>query len=240
VAVAPAGGNAAQPAATPAPQPAAGADQAKPAAPLPVSHGEAAGAPHISIVIDAAHGGGDPGSRFSDRLLEKDVTLALARKLHSALQAQHAGSQLLRDSDVEISPDQRALTTNTLRPAIYISLHAAGPGSGVRVYSAMLAPVAEPAGSFPAWETAQASYSERSQDFASHLAGAFTSRQVAAGVSRAMLRPLNAVAAPAVAVEIAPPGDHVESIASDEYLKKIADILAQAVLDQLKNAGAGK
>jgi len=45
----------------------------------------------------------------------------------------------------------------------------------------------------------------------------------------APLRPMNNIAAPAIAVEIAPPGDNVEDIASPEYQEKVAQAIAAGV-----------
>src|SRR3954469_23920955 len=67
------------------------------------------------VMIDASHGGDDPGARFSDKLLEKDITLAIARKLRIELHNHGISAVLLRDSDANISYDQRAVVTNAQR-----------------------------------------------------------------------------------------------------------------------------
>jgi N-acetylmuramoyl-L-alanine amidase len=45
----------------------------------------------------------------------------------------------------------------------------------------------------------------------------------------APLRPMNNIAAPAIAVEIAPPGDQVDDIASTQYLDQVAQSIAAGV-----------
>src|SRR5262249_25463539 len=90
------------------------------------------------VVIDPAHGGADPGSRFSASSNEKDITLAFARRLRNELQAQNIAARLLRDSDVQLSNDQRAIAANTAQATIFISIHAGLPNTGVRVFTALL------------------------------------------------------------------------------------------------------
>src|SRR5258706_15700165 len=96
-------------------------------------------------MIDPGHGGDDPGAKFSDTLLEKDITLAFARKLRRELQGRGIPAVLTRDSDTTLTFDQRALSTNSQRAAIYVAGHAGARGSGVRVMSAMHLASAPPA-----------------------------------------------------------------------------------------------
>src|SRR5450631_847981 len=55
--------------------------RALPAAPMPSVQ------PRFRVVLDAAHGGSDTGARLSDKLLEKDIVLALSVRLRSLLTA---------------------------------------------------------------------------------------------------------------------------------------------------------
>src|SRR2546421_2527801 len=106
----------------------------QPATYLPsVSNG---GAPTYFAVVDASHGGEERGAALSDQLSEKDVTLAFARKLRQELEARGLSTQLVRDSDVSLTVEQRAILTNAAHPAVYICLHATSEGSGVRLYTA--------------------------------------------------------------------------------------------------------
>ena len=63
--------------------------------------------PRFLIVIDAAHGGADPGAAITPTLSEKDVVLAFARRLKTVLDNQGVATVLLRDSDSTLSFDQR-------------------------------------------------------------------------------------------------------------------------------------
>ena len=89
-------------------------------------------------VVDASHGGDDHGETLSPTLLEKDVTIALARSLRQELESRGIPTVVLRDNDANLSLDQRAIFTNTDHAAIYIAVHAASNGHGVRVYTALL------------------------------------------------------------------------------------------------------
>src|SRR5689334_11402661 len=89
------------------------------------------------VVIDPAHGGSDLGSRFNATSNEKDLTLAFARRLRSELQSQNIAARLLRDSDVQLTADQRAIAANTAQPAVFISIHAGLPSNGVHVFTAL-------------------------------------------------------------------------------------------------------
>jgi N-acetylmuramoyl-L-alanine amidase len=75
------------------------------------------------IVIDPGHGGTDAGASTTG-VLEKDVTLALARKVRATLQARLGATVLLtRDSDVALTSEARASVANNNRADLFISLH---------------------------------------------------------------------------------------------------------------------
>ena len=88
-------------------------------------------------VVDPSHGGDERGAAITDSIAEKDITLAVGRRLRQELEARGLPTLLLRDGDATLSLDQRASLTNSAHAAIYISLHAASQGSGVRVYTAL-------------------------------------------------------------------------------------------------------
>jgi N-acetylmuramoyl-L-alanine amidase len=93
------------------------------------------------VVIDAGHGGRDPGARsVSGAVAEKDLTLALARELRDKLvERRRVRVALTRDSDQYLSLDERAAVARRLDAAMFVSLHmdsAANPlARGASVYS---------------------------------------------------------------------------------------------------------
>ena len=75
------------------------------------------------IVIDPGHGGADYGGE-SEGTLEKDLTLAIARRLRTSLQSRLGTTVLLtRDSDVELSNEARSAVANNNQADLFISLH---------------------------------------------------------------------------------------------------------------------
>jgi N-acetylmuramoyl-L-alanine amidase len=75
------------------------------------------------VVIDPGHGGMDPGAKASS-VLEKDLTLTLARKLRSALQSRLGTTVLLtRDSDASMDNEARSAVANNNQANLFISLH---------------------------------------------------------------------------------------------------------------------
>lgn len=57
----------------------------------------------VTVVIDAGHGGVDPGSVSADGLLEKDVNLDIALKLNDILIQKGVKTLLVRNTDTDIS-----------------------------------------------------------------------------------------------------------------------------------------
>src|SRR5215831_3947915 len=86
------------------------------------------------VMIDPSHGGDDKGAALGGKLLEKDLTLALARELRRELEDRGIPARLLRESDASLSLERRAEIANEEHAAIYVALHAGPPGNGVRVY----------------------------------------------------------------------------------------------------------
>ena len=75
------------------------------------------------IVIDPGHGGIDAGAGTTGAV-EKDIALAMARKLRSTLQSRLGATVLLtRDSDTALSSEARAAVANNNRADLFISLH---------------------------------------------------------------------------------------------------------------------
>ncbi len=61
------------------------------------------------------------------------------------------------------------------------------------------------------------------------MAAELENRKVPNATLVAPLRPMNNIAAPAIAVEIAPPGDDVDEIASPQYQEQVAQSIAAGV-----------
>ncbi len=222
-----------------APSPAAGQTPALPAAPAPASIPGQPAPRRYFAVVDASHGGDDHGETLSANLLEKDITVALARSLRQQLQNRGITTLVLRDSDANLSVEQRAVFANADHAAIYIALHASSFGHGVRVYTAELPYGEDDHGPFRSWTTAQRPALPLSQSTASAVAGELQKRQVPVRTLTAPLRPLNNVTGPAIAIEIAPQAADVGQLTAPDYQELVTGAVATAVVanrDQLAGA----
>ena len=77
------------------------------------------------VVIDAGHGGSDPGATsVSGQVHEKDLTLALARELRDALvERGRVRVAMTRDDDRYLTLDDRAAVVQRLGASTFVSLH---------------------------------------------------------------------------------------------------------------------
>ncbi|HEY1991169.1 MAG TPA: N-acetylmuramoyl-L-alanine amidase [Gammaproteobacteria bacterium] len=108
-------------------------------APVPASASVAAGTPapaaavtpalphhgrDIVVAIDAGHGGKDPGAHGPKGAYEKNVTLAIARKLAALIDRQPGMKAVLtRDSDVYVELKQRFEKARDADADLFVSIH---------------------------------------------------------------------------------------------------------------------
>ena len=79
----------------------------------------------IIIAVDAGHGGEDPGARGRSGLSEKDVTLAIARKLKARIdQEPNMRAVLTRDGDYFVPLHMRVDKARRVRADLFVSIHA--------------------------------------------------------------------------------------------------------------------
>lgn len=192
------------------------------------------------ILLDPAHGGPDPGATLSDRTLEKDITLALAARLRTALAAAGFTVVATRDADPSdpLTPDQRAEIANRTHAVACIVLHATAAGSGVHIYTSTLQPPNPGEGAYPSayvpipWESAQAASVEQSQRLAASLAAAFSKGDLPTLSGHAAIRPLDNLMYPAVAIELAPllnPGEGPIAPTDANYQQRVVTALTSAL-----------
>lgn len=198
--------------------------------PIQIPQVPAVGPHRFLVVIDPGHGGDETGAAFNPKLLEKDLTLSLARRLHAELENRGINAILIRDGDFAVSPDQRAIISNANRAAVYISLHAGTPGERVRVYTALLPQTSARPGAFLPWSTAQSAYLDSSGTLAASIADELNKEKIPAARLPGPVRPLNNIAAAAVAVEITPPGKSPDSMADTKYQQNVAVAVANGVV----------
>lgn len=76
------------------------------------------------IVVDAGHGGKDPGTTGRDGVVEKEVVLDIARRVRDVLKKEGVEVVMTRSTDVFIPLDERSEITNKNNPDIFLSIHA--------------------------------------------------------------------------------------------------------------------
>ncbi|MGE0830323.1 MAG: N-acetylmuramoyl-L-alanine amidase, partial [Hyphomonadaceae bacterium] len=86
-----------------------------------------------TIVIDAGHGGRDPGAIGVSGAREKDLVLAAAQRLKTQLEARGYTVFMTRDGDTFMELPNRVQFARAREADLFISLHAdAAPGSNAR------------------------------------------------------------------------------------------------------------
>lgn len=190
-------------------------------------------------VIDASHGGEERGAALGDQLSEKDVTIAFARRLRQEFESRGLSVMMVRDTDSAIPLDQRASLANVTHPAIYLCIHAASQGNGIRLYTAMVPNVGDNRGPFLSWDNAQSAFRAASETAEASIATELQRKQIPVRGLTASLRPLNSIIAPAVAIEVSPRGSDTSDLISAVYEQQIAASVAAGVLtirDKLESA----
>ena len=86
-------------------------------------------APHtdrlVIVAVDAGHGGEDSGARGKRGTREKDVTLAIARRLKERIDKEpNMRAVLVRDGDYFVPLAQRVAKSRRVRADLFVSIHA--------------------------------------------------------------------------------------------------------------------
>ena len=92
-------------------------------APSDVTLAEQLGLKVRRVVIDPGHGGHDTGTLGADGTREKDVALAIAKRLRTVLTEQGLEVVLTRETDRFVRLEERARLANLARGDLFISVH---------------------------------------------------------------------------------------------------------------------
>lgn len=228
-----------------------------PGTPLPLPVQKPQELPGIrTIVIDPGHGGREVGAVGPNGLMEKDVTLAISRRLASALAAKLGARVILtRDDDSVVSLDQRTALANQYKADLFLSVHmnaaVVQDAKGSETYFLSLEASDElaqkaaenenaAAGSNPTadlnlilWDLAQQAYLGESSRFASAIQEELNAATSVAnrGVKQAPFKVLVGATMPAALVEvgfISNPEEEAK-LQSDEFQTLMVDALTRAV-----------
>lgn len=181
-----------------------------------------------TVVIDPGHGGDEVGARGPGGTLEKNVTLAVARRLRTMIESRLGLRVFLtRDDDRAMSLDDRAAYANSQRADVFISIHANAALrptlAGAAVYYLSAETVDAPANQgdpsrvvlptlgggsrtidLVPWESAQSQFLRRSSSLAGFVEQALRARVSLSPrpVQQAPFRVLVGAGMPAVLVEV--------------------------------------
>lgn len=187
--------------------------------------------PPFVVVVDAAHGGADSGAKIGSGVLEKDITLDLAGRLRSVLRARGVDVVMTRQADTNVTALDRAQAANHAQAAACLVVHATATGSGIHLYTSSLSPAQRAA--FLPWGTAQAAFVTRSLKLESEIDSALAHAAIPVTLGRASVQPMDNLACPEVAVEMAPlVAGHVTTarpLTDASYQKQVVDALAAAL-----------
>jgi N-acetylmuramoyl-L-alanine amidase len=77
---------------------------------------------NLTVVLDAGHGGSDPGAQ-REGIQEKEITLAIVNRLKNNLEAKGIKVLLTRSDDIFVSLEDRVTLTNQAQPDLFLSVH---------------------------------------------------------------------------------------------------------------------
>ena len=196
------------------------------------------------VILDAGHGGTDPGGRGATGLLEKDVTLKVTHFVAARLAAAGVDVVLTRAGDQTVTLDERLHIAHARQGDVLVSIHfnaaanphargaetfvlAAGNQPGTAQTSAPSFPDAFPANAF---------------DGPNQILGFFIQRELLRatgtedrGQRRARFRLLRDAPAPAALIEggFLTHAEEEQLLADPSYQDRLADGIARGILNYL-------
>ena len=210
-----------------------------------------------TIAVDAGHGGDDEGVRTADGVKEKDLALAIARRVRAIVEARLGLRVLLtRDDDRNVPMDERASLANNNKADLFISLHANGSmrptTGGAAIYCAAFdkdaAQTAAAGGTerlptfgggqrdieMVPWDLAQTRHLAQSEAFADMLQQQFRDHVPLASrpIDRAPLRVLESANMPAVLIELGylTNPDQAKLLTGDTFQNTAAQAIFDAIV----------
>jgi len=192
------------------------------------------------VVLDPGHGGQDSGAMCGG-VLEKDLTLDVARRIDRLLDSEGIATLMTRLGDTYVSLAERAAFANRVRNCIFVSIHFNEDNkpvaSGVETYYAAHQITA---GSFLAswlpflWRPLSDSPNAESQNLARFVQEALVARTRAVdrGIQTRQFFLIANVTPPAVLIEggFLTNKEDISKLASEDYRDQIAAAVADGIL----------
>ena len=208
-----------------------------------------------TIVIDPGHGGKEVGAVGPGGVLEKDITLAVSRKLAAALAKTGARVVMTREDDSLVSLDQRTAIANQYKADLFLSVHVNAAvvkdAKGSETYYLSLeasdelakkaaetenaSAAADPASDLKLilWDLAQQAYIEESSRFAQAIQEEMNAATSVAnrGVKQAPFKVLIGATMPAALVEVGfiTNAEEETKLQSEEFQNLMVAALTRAV-----------
>lgn len=210
----------------------------------------------FKVIIDPGHGGSDVGALGPTGIKEKEITLKIALFLKNILKEKGILSLLTRETDEDLSIDERANFANANKGDLFLSIHNNSFKTynirGSETYYLSIEPFEEiykqnleenqkPSIDLILWDLAQSKYLKDSAYFAELVQKELDKlwKIPVRGVKQAPLKVLSGATMPAILVEIGFISNPQEEkiFQDDEFLLKIAEALANAILNYKETAG---
>ena len=200
----------------------------------------AASKPFAVVVLDPGHGGQDSGAMCGG-VLEKDLTLDVARRIDRLLNSEGIATLMTRVGDTYVSLADRAAFANRVRKCIFVSIHFNEDNkpvaSGVETYYAAHQITA---GSLLAswlpflWRPLSDSPNPESQNLAALVQDALVARtrSIDRGTEARQFFVIANVTSPAILIEggFLTNKEDISKLASEDYRDQIAAAVADGIL----------
>lgn len=200
----------------------------------------------VRVMIDPGHGGEDLGVRSTKHILEKNITLKIARAIVKRLSRDdRIEAALVRQDDRSMDWLGRLEYANSGRGDLYIGVHTDGGGSPrsnpMRVYIHKSADVGAQEGK-TAWNALNNKYGEDNRTLAEAVAlklDAFNGAARGVKMIENGRLLLGGLAMPAVIIEpvdLSNPEDEIR-LEDEKYLEDMAAAIAQAIMEYIGQSG---
>jgi N-acetylmuramoyl-L-alanine amidase len=225
-------------------------ERAKGAAEPRTAQPSAAPGPFAVVILDPGHGGQDSGAMCGG-LLEKDLSLDVARRIDRLLDSEGIATLMTRLGDTYVSLADRAAFANRIRNCIFVSIHFNEDNkpvaSGVETYYAAHQITAD---SFMAswlpflWRPLSDLPNPESQRLAGFIQEALVgrTRAIDRGTQPKQFFVIANVTPPAVLIEggFLTNKEDISKLTSEDYRDQIAAAVADGILHYRDAAGRGK
>jgi N-acetylmuramoyl-L-alanine amidase len=214
------------------------------------------------IVIDPGHGGDDTGAKSPGGLTEKELSLAIARRLARTLESRGHAVRLTRDGDQSRALTDRTALANRLEAPVFVSLHANASTfssvSGAETYYMSLDSASDEAAAATAdlenraggsvderspldlilWDLAQAEVLNESAELALAVQGRLNAHLGSRdrGVKQAPFVVLTGATMPAILVEVGflSNTSEAQKLIQPDYQQQLAEAVAAGIEDFLR------